>query len=177
MLKNLETRKCRRCPKEFKTNRATRLCLTCQSSQVKGQSKKSSKPTKKKSKSLSKLVKELDAVFSQWIRQKYAKNGLVKCVTCNLVKPIKEMQNGHYVSRVHRATRWDEENCHPQCVGCNMFKEGNKAQYTEYLLDEIGEERLRKLIKRGQEVRKFSGAELQQLIDSYKWKLSILKDE
>jgi len=58
-----------------------------------------------------------------------------------------------------------------------MFKEGNKAQYTEFLLDEIGEERLRKLIKRGQEVRKFSGAELQQLIDSYKWKLSILKDE
>lgn len=58
-----------------------------------------------------------------------------------------------------------------------MFKEGNKAQYTEYLLDEIGEERLRKLIKRGQKVRKFSGSELQQLIDSYKWKLNILRDE
>lgn len=132
---------------------------------------------KSKKKSQSKLVKELDAVFSQWIRLKDADdNGMAKCVTCGVKKPWKEMQNGHYVSRSKRSTRWDEENCHVQCVGCNMFKEGAKPEYTAFLLDTIGEEKLRALIKRGQEIKKFTGNELQDLINAYKWKVSILND-
>ena len=84
---------------------------------------------------ISKLKKKLDSVFSLFvrnkyaIRKKYARSGSVACFTCGAVKPVSEMQNGHYVSRVYLATRFDEENCRPQCIGCNIFKNGNLDEF------------------------------------------------
>lgn len=90
--------------------------------------KKSSevKPKKKKEKTQAQLKKELDRVFSIYIRQKYAdkQNGLVKCYTCSTYKPWKEIQNGHWIPRNVLATRFSVDNCRPQCVGCNMFQKG-----------------------------------------------------
>ena len=70
-------------------------------------------------KTISKLKKELDKWFSLFIRLRDAdSNGLVFCFTCGCSKYYKRgMQNGHFQSRKHLATRWDEENCQPQCVG------------------------------------------------------------
>lgn len=87
-------------------------------------------------KSTSTLKKKLDAVFSQYIRHKYAKNGLVKCYTCSTIKPIKEMQNGHWIPRNVLATRFEEKNCRPQCVGCNMFNKGRPDVFSVNLLKE-----------------------------------------
>ena len=71
----------------------------------------------------SKLVKKLDAVFSQYIRLKDADEfGNATCFTCGKVDHWKKLQNGHFQSRKHYATRWDEMNCQVQCVsGCNMY--------------------------------------------------------
>lgn len=91
---------------------------------------------KTKVKPLSKYKKELDAVFSRYIRTKYAKNGMVKCYTCTTVKPIKEMQCGHWISRTNLATRFSEDNCRPQCVGCNMFNQGRLDVFTVNLIAE-----------------------------------------
>lgn len=87
-------------------------------------------------KSTSTLKKKLDAVFSQYIRHKYAKNGLVKCYTCSTIKPIKEMQNGHWIPRNVLATRFEEKNCRPQCVVCNMFNKGRPDVFSVNLLKE-----------------------------------------
>lgn len=57
------------------------------------------------------------------------------------------------------------------------MKKGNYPAYTAFLLDEIGEEKLKNLIKKGQEVRKFTADELQQLIDSYKWKIETFNSQ
>ena len=81
----------------------------------------------KKTKSISKLKKELDKWFSLFIRLRNATDheGLCQCFTCGCVKYYKKgMQCGHFQSRSFLATRFDEENCQPQCVGCNMFKQG-----------------------------------------------------
>lgn len=82
------------------------------------------KAKKVKKKTNARLKKELDKIFSQYIRQKYAKDGIVKCYTCGSAKTIKEIQNGHFVSRSYLATRFSEDNCRPQCVGCNVFGGG-----------------------------------------------------
>lgn len=88
-------------------------------------------------KSLSKLKKKLDTVFSQYIRQKYAdQNGMVKCYTCSTVKHWKEMQNGHWIPRNNLATRFSEENCRPQDVGCNMFQQGRPDVFAVNLIKE-----------------------------------------
>ena len=77
-------------------------------------------------KTISKLKKELDKWFSLYIRLREATDeGMVQCFTCSKVSSYKQgMQCGHFQSRRHHATRWNEQNCQAQCVKCNMFKKG-----------------------------------------------------
>ncbi len=84
-------------------------------------------------------VKKLDTVFSQWIRLTYAdQNGNVKCYTCPKVLHWKSMQNGHYVSRSVRVSRWNPNNCRPQCYGCNCMHGGQPITFRENLIKELG---------------------------------------
>lgn len=46
------------------------------------------------------------------------------------------MQNGHWIPRNILATRFDEENCRPQCVGCNMFQGGKPDVFAVNLINE-----------------------------------------
>ena len=94
--------------------------------------------TKKKKPTVSKLKKRLDAIFSVYIRTKYASDGLVQCYTCPKRAPIKEMQCGHFVSRQYLKTRWDERNCRPQCVGCNVWQQGRTSTFAANLCMEYG---------------------------------------
>lgn len=76
------------------------------------------------------LIKDADAIFSKFIRLKYAdKEGKVQCYTCPTVKHWTLMQNGHYIRRAHLFLRYDERNCKPQCVDCNEYKNGNIGAY------------------------------------------------
>jgi 5-methylcytosine-specific restriction endonuclease McrA len=95
---------------------------------------------KKKAESVTSLKKKLDTIFSIYIRQKYEVDGLVECYTCGVQKPIPQMQNGHFWSRSNLSVRWDEDNCRPQCSGCNVFKHGNYIVYTQKMMQELGED-------------------------------------
>jgi len=97
---------------------------------------------------LSELVHRLDAIFSKYIRLKYAdEKGMVECYTSRVKKHWTEMQCGHFISRSNFFTRWDERNCRPQTEYENCGKHGNIPVYaakleqenpgiTEYLLEE-----------------------------------------
>lgn len=130
----------------------------------------------KKIRSLGKLKKDFDSVFSKYIRQRYSKNGLVQCVTCGEWKKIKEMQNGHYVSRTYLSTRFYERNCHPQCVACNVFKDGNLDEYSLWLIGTYGDGILEELNKKKWESKKYSRLEYEMFIKIYKDKLKKLID-
>ena len=93
-----------------------------------------------KAKTRSYYVKKLDAVFSKHIRTSEAVDGIGTCVTCGVSRPWLQMQNGHFFSRSRYGTRWDEVNCHTQCVACNMFLKGNYINYTRYMIDRYGRE-------------------------------------
>jgi hypothetical protein len=82
-------------------------------------------------KSISKLKKELDKWFSLYIRLREATSeGMVQCFTCSKVSHYKKgMQCGHFQSRRHHATRWNERNCQVQCVKCNMFEQGEQFRF------------------------------------------------
>lgn len=100
---------------------------------------KKSKPKTLKSK----LMKELDDIFSKYIRLKYSDdNGYCRCISCGKVFFWKNIQNGHYMSRRYMSTRWSEDNCRPQCVACNMFNQGNIQMYRRGLIKQIGEQRV-----------------------------------
>ena len=77
-------------------------------------------------KSISKLKKELDKWFSLYIRLRDAEQGIAQCFTCGKIDHYKRLQCGHFQSRRHHATRWNEQNCQVQCVKCNMFEQEQK---------------------------------------------------
>jgi hypothetical protein len=121
-----------------------------------------------KSKSKPQLVKQLDAVYSKYIREKYSVNGYVSCVSCGKSDEIRNMQNGHYVSRSRYSTRWLDKNCHPQCYRCNVAMHGNYAHYTKFMISTYGAEVIDELITLSNTTPKYSKQELQDMIDRYK---------
>jgi hypothetical protein len=85
------------------------------------------------------LINDLDTVFSIYICQRgMDQNGMNRCYTCGKVDHWKGLQCGHYLSRKYKSTRWEEKNCFPQCVKCNIFSEGNKPAFARRLIDEFG---------------------------------------
>lgn len=119
----------------------------------------------------SKLIKKLDLVFSRYIRLSSAdKHGMCTCVTCNNKYHWKDIQAGHFMSRKHYSTRWDERNVRVQCVGCNVFKSGEQYKYSLFLGSELANE----LYLKSKELVKFSSQDIQDMIDKYNTKLKSL---
>lgn len=119
-------------------------------------------------KSRKKVIEKLDIAFSQYIRLKDADMGEATCVTCGVTKHWKEMQAGHYESRGHYATRWDVQNVHVQCVGCNVFKKGNYTQYARYMVRRYGDDILDEMYTRSRETVKVPTTDLIKLVLMYR---------
>jgi hypothetical protein len=112
----------------------------------------------------SKIVKKLDAVFSQYIRLSNAdKNGYCTCVTCGKKYHWKQIQAGHFMSRKHYSTRWLEDNVKTQCFSCNVMQFGLQYKFSKYLGNNLSEE----LYNKSKEVVKFTTDELQDKITYY----------
>ena len=118
--------------------------------------------------SRSKLVKKLDTIFSQYIRLKNSVNEKATCFTCNKVDHWKKLQNGHFQSRKHYSTRWDEVNCQVQCAGCNVFKYGEQYKFSVNLDAKYGEGTAEDLSIKAQQIVKISNFELEEMIKKYK---------
>jgi 4-hydroxy-3-methylbut-2-en-1-yl diphosphate synthase IspG/GcpE len=116
------------------------------------------------------LIKELDTVFSKYIRLRYAKNEIAECVTCGKKQHWKKLQAGHFMSRTHYSTRWDEDNVQVQCVGCNVYHSGEQYKYSLYLGNKLSEE----LYLKSKQIVKFADVELIDMIDYYKQQVNIL---
>ena len=129
-------------------------------------------------KTISKLKKELDKWFSLFIRLRFAtKEGLCQCVTCGKVSHYKKMQNGHFQSRRHHATRWNEQNCAVQCVGCNCFKQGEQYKFSLYLEGRYGEGTAQTLEYLAKQITKISRSDYEENISYYKDLVKKLKTE
>lgn len=130
---------------------------------------------------ISKLKQELDKQFSIYIRLRdcLKTTGTTtrgKCFTCDKILPFKKLQCGHFISRKHNNTRYDEQNCYAQCAGCNVFKHGNYIEYTLRLIEKYSKRRIVTLQKRSQKIKKFTVQELESLIKKYKKKIACLKE-
>jgi hypothetical protein len=126
------------------------------------------KPTRKS------LVTKLDTIFSQYIRRKDAINEIATCVTCGKKDHWSKLQNGHWASRKHYNTRWDETNCHVQCAGCNVFRAGEIYLYTKYLCSKYGNNFPEELYLKSHKTVKFADIDLIELIDYYTEKVNTL---
>ena len=133
---------------------------------------------KTKSPSLSTLVDRLDKVFSKYIRLRDAMpSGTFRCISCGKIKPIEQADCGHFHSRTHMSTRFDEDNCHAECRYCNRFSADHIIGYRENLIRKIGEQRYILLEVKAHETRKWSHFELEMLIKYYKALVEKLQKE
>ena len=124
---------------------------------------------------ISKLKKKLDVLFSQYIRRRNADHlGRVKCFTCGIEKHWKEQQAGHFQSRSHHSTRWDEVNVQVQCVKCNMFRQGEQYKFGLYLDDRFGDGTAEELENRAKTIVKLNRVDYEEAIERYKQKIKEL---
>lgn len=126
------------------------------------------KPTRKPARKT--IITKLDTIFSQFIRLRYSKNEISECVTCGKQDHWKKLQAGHFISRKHYATRWDEDNVEVQCVACNVYRYGEQYLFSKYLGEELSD----KLIIKSRSIAKFSDVELLEMIEEYKDKVDKL---
>lgn len=131
---------------------------------------------KKKVVPLRKLIKHLDKVFSEYVRLRDSDwRGLATCISCGKKAPWKEYHAGHYISRVHYSTRWNEYNVNAQCPGDNLFKQGASDEYALALQKKHGPDilSLLNIIKHSQV--HFTRQDYLSMIADYEVKLERLK--
>ena len=118
--------------------------------------------------SLRSLRLKLDKLFSIYIRRRFEdKHGRVLCVTCGDRLHWKEANAGHFIKRQFLATRYDERNCHVQCVRCNLYRGGELIEYYGFMLHEYGPGVVEELKEMKDTTAKFTRTDLMAMIDRY----------
>ena len=123
-----------------------------------------------------KLVKDLDKVFSLFIRMRASdENGYATCFTCGQVKKWKEGDAGHFISRGAFSTRWNETNVQFQDKKCNIFQSGQQYLFSVALNRLHGEGTADALYVMSRQTRKYGVGEIKAMIEIYKDKVERLK--
>lgn len=133
------------CSIEHALEAATRAKLASDARKAKEalKAKKAEHKEKKLSiKTRSQWLAEAQREFNAYIR---ARDFALPCISCGVFGPRK-WDAGHYRSvGACPELRFDEDNCHAQCVPCNQHRSGNAIDYRIGLLMRIGEERVNRL--------------------------------
>ena len=118
-----------------------------------------------------------DNYFSRFIRVLHSLHGYCTCYTCGKDHPIKEVDNGHYMKREHKATRYHENNCRPQCKICNgdTKHNGKQAEFRVGLSYEIGEEEVVEIERLSRTTINASSKFYRDIADEYRLKLNELQ--
>lgn len=120
-------------------------------------------------KSRKSIVAKLDKEFSLYIRQRTAVNGKVTCFTCGKKDDWQNMDCGHFMSRKHYSTRWDEDNCQVQCKSCNVFRYGEQFKFGVNL-NQLEDGLAERLLAKSRLTAKFSNYDLIMMIEYYQEK-------
>lgn len=95
-----------------------------------------------------------DDWFSKYIRLRDIidnSHGFCRCITCGKIFFWKEGDCGHFVTRNHPMTRFDEINCNAQCKRCNsnIGKKGEQYKHGKAIDHKYGEGTADKLMELG----------------------------
>lgn len=124
-------------------------------------------------KSLKYWKNKIDKPFHEYIRRRDVddKTGFCNCITCGKKVHFSETDAGHFISRQHLITRYDERNVHAQCRKCNRFEYGRQYEYSLYLGEELSQE----LLQKSRGVLKLTDPEFMEMYQNFKDKLDDLK--
>ena len=134
----------------------------------------------KKYKGTAKLKKEVWDIFSKYIRLRdcLRTRGVLtdgNCISCGALRPIKQCDAGHFISRWYGSTLFDERNVHLQCKRCNQM--GEKLKYRRAIIKLYGEGVDVELEDKATEIKRFTITELESLKEEFTQKVKELLKE
>jgi hypothetical protein len=130
------------------------------------------KKAKKKKVSISSLQKKADKVFNAFVRNRDSKDGFFTCISCSQVKPVKNLQAGHYVAKKNCLhLRYNEFNCNGECDFDNCWNESHLIGYRENLIIKYGLEKVLELEQARHNTEKLTSLDYLDIIEKYKLKL------
>lgn len=116
-------------------------------------------------------------VFSVWVRMRDAdENGYITCITSGRRVHWKEADAGHFISRKHLATKFDEQNVNAQSRHDNRFASGKQYEYGLAIDKKYGKGTAEKLYIKSKQVCKRSKFDVDVMTDYYKKKVKELKE-
>ena len=124
-----------------------------------------------------KLKAKLDKIFSEYIRLRDSKHKVnCKCISCGKEASAfgGSIHAGHFMSRRHLATRWDEKNVNSQCSYCNTFLNGNQYRASIGINNKYGNGTAEELEKRSKTIIKLSRVDYEEAIANIKEKIKQL---
>lgn len=119
---------------------------------------------------------KLDRIFSIYIRLRDTKNGVGNCCTCGRLTEFNGGHCGHFISRRHQATRFNEKNCALQCVSCNTYNQGRQYEFGLFIDRKYGAGTAEKLLVESRQVCKRGKVEIDVMTEYYKKKVKELKE-
>lgn len=179
---SLRPKVCAMCPREFIPRSSFHACCSqrCAMKKVKADKAKEREQTRARRRELEtipELTRAAQREFNKWIR---ARDHDQPCISCGKPPPDTSVLHagrdaGHYRA-VGAAShlRFNEDNCHAQCVHCNQWGAGRAVDYRLSLIARIGEERVCRL-EADNAPRKWTREELRSIRDTYRLKLKALK--
>lgn len=131
--------------------------------------------TRSEKKSLSTLIKELDGLFSEWLRRGNQVGGFCYCFICGHRGRWQDMQAMHFVDRDQMALRFDINNVYVGCEACNCFDPDHHEKFEAAIFTKRGQDVLDFLEMKKRSLQKWMPYELQERIDLLKEQLKKLK--
>jgi len=126
---------------------------------------------------ISKAKKKAWAIFSKYVRRFFAdKNGMVNCVTCPAVLPIKMMQAGHFIPGRNNSILYEIRGVHPQCFRCNIILQGNPRKYNAFMLARYGQKVIDELDALSNKPLTMMAWQHLEVFDTYNKKLKVIDE-
>jgi predicted nucleic acid-binding Zn ribbon protein len=171
-------RKCVVCGEVFKPQRMGQHVCSVDCSIIQGrretekQERQETRERKQAMKTRSDWLKEAQAVFNSWVRERDRDQ---PCISCGRFH-TGAYDAGHYRSvGAQPALRFHEDNVHKQCVPCNQHKSGNAVEYRLGLIARIGAERVA-FLEQEHAPAKLTIEDAKQIKANYAAKLRALKE-
>lgn len=99
------------------------------------------------------------------------------CITCGRRISGTNLHAGHWISRRHKWTAYDEFNIHAQCgFPCNKYRNGEPQIYERELRLRYGDEKVDEMLSTVGKIRKWKPYELEELYNYYKQALKEIKE-
>ena len=92
------------------------------------------------------------------------------CERCGkkFIPPAQSLHCSHLMSRRHRALRWHPDNACAHCFGCHRYLGENPIEFSEWINQRFGQERVIFLIDRAAQVLKVTETERKDIAVHYR---------